>query len=64
MKRLLAVGGGVSAADLADDYLSLQGALRILRRFAFKGFVRRKRNRWVATPLLTGCPLVMTTGWP
>ena len=64
MKRLLAIEGGLSAEDLADDHVSVEAAQRILRRFAFKGFVRRERNRWVATPLLTGCPVVMTEGWP
>ena len=61
MKRLLAVnGGGLSAADLVDEHLSLQGAQRILHRFALKFFVRRDGNRWAGTPLLGGCPIVLT----
>lgn len=58
VKRLLAARRGVRAADLADDHLSFEGVQRILSRFVFKGLVRRDRNRWVATPILTGCPLV------
>jgi hypothetical protein len=64
MMRLLAVSGGLSARDLADEYLSLAGAQRILRRFALKGFVRRNRNEWVGTPLLAGCPVVLTNDSP
>lgn len=64
MTRLLAIEGGVGAAELADDHVSFEAAQRILRRFALKGFVRRERNRWVATRLLMGCPVVMTKEWP
>ena len=64
MTRLLAISDGLNARDLADEYLSLAGAQRILRRFALKGFVRRNRNGWVGTPLLAGCPLVPTSDSP
>lgn len=64
VERLLAARRGLSVEDFADDYLSFEGAQRILRRFVFKGFVRRDRNRWVATSLLMGCPLVFPKGQP
>ena len=62
--RLLAVDDGLSAADLADNYLSFEGVQRILRRFAWKHLVRRDGNRWVGTRLLEGCAIVQTKGFP
>jgi hypothetical protein len=64
VRRLLTARRGLSDNDLADDYLSFAGAQRILSRLVFKGFVRRNRNGWVATRLLTGCPLVPINGRP
>ncbi len=64
VKRLLAVHAGLSAADLTDGDLSFDCVQRILRRLAMKGFVRLRQSRWVATPLLIGCPVVMTNGTP
>lgn len=64
INRLLAADRALGTDDLVDEALPAEGAQRILRRFTFKGFVRRESNRWVATPLLTGCPLVRVDASP
>jgi hypothetical protein len=64
IKRLLSADHALGTDDLADDALPLAGAQRILSRFKVKGFVRRQRDRWVATPLLNGCPLVRVDALP